>query len=253
MTKSCSSVLGIAGHCYCAISALSFLGRLPSSDSDVKSETGPGAAKLEVPSGNVVSSISSLEGTVRWLVFRQLVEESEEDEDEQTSTNMPLSDVAPPPFNPTPPIDQFGEDSHAAFSPPAGSAESHHASDSTMTGPSHTFVSKDSQSGYGFDSPMSRDPCTSQHGVDLVAGFNGRCNKSSDTCYSFWVCGALAVSVRLFFVFLPPPTHLYHSRDEPVDPRPTAACQDRRQSKVLARTNSALCRRLWKIAGRPTW
>jgi geranylgeranyl transferase type-1 subunit beta len=29
------------------------------------------------------------------------------------------------------------------------------------------------------------------------AGFSGRCNKSSDTCYSFWVGGALAVSPPL--------------------------------------------------------
>jgi len=28
-------------------------------------------------------------------------------------------------------------------------------------------------------------------------GFNGRCNKIADTCYAFWVGGALSVSVRL--------------------------------------------------------
>ena len=28
------------------------------------------------------------------------------------------------------------------------------------------------------------------------AGFNGRCNKESDTCYSFWAGGSLAVSLR---------------------------------------------------------
>lgn len=30
----------------------------------------------------------------------------------------------------------------------------------------------------------------------LFAGFNGRCNKVCDTCYSFWVGGNLAVSIR---------------------------------------------------------
>ena len=30
------------------------------------------------------------------------------------------------------------------------------------------------------------------------AGFNGRCNKKSDTCYSFWVGGSLAVSIACF-------------------------------------------------------
>ena len=31
--------------------------------------------------------------------------------------------------------------------------------------------------------------------VDIFAGFNGRCNKPADTCYSFWAGGALAVSL----------------------------------------------------------
>ena len=30
------------------------------------------------------------------------------------------------------------------------------------------------------------------------AGFNGRCNKEPDTCYSFWAGGSLAVSLRQF-------------------------------------------------------
>lgn len=30
------------------------------------------------------------------------------------------------------------------------------------------------------------------------AGFNGRCNKESDTCYSFWAGGSLAVSLHRF-------------------------------------------------------
>lgn len=31
------------------------------------------------------------------------------------------------------------------------------------------------------------------------AGFNGRCNKIADTCYCFWVTGALGVRNRFFF------------------------------------------------------
>lgn len=34
------------------------------------------------------------------------------------------------------------------------------------------------------------------------AGFNGRCNKTADTCYSFWNTGTLAVSV-LPSIFIP--------------------------------------------------
>ena len=29
--------------------------------------------------------------------------------------------------------------------------------------------------------------------ADIAAGFNGRCNKPADTCYSFWTVGTLAV------------------------------------------------------------
>jgi len=32
-------------------------------------------------------------------------------------------------------------------------------------------------------------------GRPLWAGFNGRCNKKTDTCYSFWVCGSLDVNL----------------------------------------------------------
>ena len=31
--------------------------------------------------------------------------------------------------------------------------------------------------------------------TDITAGFNGRCNKPADTCYSFWALGTLAVSL----------------------------------------------------------
>jgi len=34
-------------------------------------------------------------------------------------------------------------------------------------------------------------------GRPLWAGFNGRCNKKTDTCYSFWVCGSLDMMKKL--------------------------------------------------------
>lgn len=47
--------------------------------------------------------------------------------------------------------------------------------------------------------PPPIDPA--QHELNC-AGFNGRCNKVSDTCYGFWVGGALAV--RASSLFFPP-------------------------------------------------
>lgn len=49
--------------------------------------------------------------------------------------------------------------------------------------------------------PLS--PISSSHLEELqYAGFNGRCNKVADTCYSFWVGGTLAVSCPLPYRFL---------------------------------------------------
>ncbi|KAI9821581.1 MAG: Geranylgeranyl transferase type-1 subunit beta [Thelocarpon impressellum] len=38
--------------------------------------------------------------------------------------------------------------------------------------------------------------------ASAFGGFNGRCNKPPDTCYSFWVCGSLAVSQHTPFPIL---------------------------------------------------
>ncbi len=44
-------------------------------------------------------------------------------------------------------------------------------------------------------SPRVSDALTQSTEEDLRwAGFNGRCNKVADTCYSWWVGGSLAVS-----------------------------------------------------------
>lgn len=40
------------------------------------------------------------------------------------------------------------------------------------------------------------------------AGFNGRANKIADTCYCFWVTGALDVRARLLFISLSSPANL---------------------------------------------
>lgn len=45
----------------------------------------------------------------------------------------------------------------------------------------------------GRAAPDSR-PLEVNPGDVFCAGFNGRCNKPADTCYSFWVGGALCVS-----------------------------------------------------------
>ena len=47
----------------------------------------------------------------------------------------------------------------------------------------------------GSRAPASSDTISLNHPSEDIqwAGFNGRCNKVADTCYSFWVGGTLAV------------------------------------------------------------
>lgn len=54
-------------------------------------------------------------------------------------------------------------------------------------------VPKSVFAGVDDEEPPTRDG-SSLEGNPFV-GFNGRCNKRADTCYSFWVTASLAVSV----------------------------------------------------------
>ena len=50
--------------------------------------------------------------------------------------------------------------------------------------------------GTAFTPPGSCTPSSEMNLDELPwAGFNGRCNKESDTCYSFWVGGSLAAGL----------------------------------------------------------
>ncbi len=70
-----------AGYTYCAIAALSFLNRLPKTDSR--------AAQNASRHG-----LTNLPATIRWLVSRQISYEEEEDSDDEDRPKPPITKLA---------------------------------------------------------------------------------------------------------------------------------------------------------------
>lgn len=133
----------IAGFTFCAISALSLLGRLASVDDRHPREAGPDHS----PTGP-----SNPQRTIRWLLSRQTATLSEEDD---FDTNADETDTP--------------ETCHDA----------------------HSFVHPDEFPSKAGEMSYNTRP-TSRFALDWI-GFNGRVNKVADTCYGFWVGGALNV------------------------------------------------------------
>ncbi|KAI9884740.1 MAG: hypothetical protein M1823_003484 [Watsoniomyces obsoletus] len=204
-----------AGHLYCAISALSFLDRLPPSVMQ------PSRA-LSTSSKSKLTGLSSLEGTVRWLVSRQIetIPENEDDDVQEEDHHRQSDGVTQITdrmnglgfhgprsallHQEQDPGRENGSDHHAHHTspPPAIPLQDHHSSllDSP---PPYSHFPTDPLSGTGDDGFISdimqdgsgsgRGPTSSStRRTKVIAGFNGRCNKAVDTCYSFWVCGSLS-------------------------------------------------------------
>ena len=107
------------------------------------------------PKGEGDVSAEFVEKVTKWLVSRQTLMLHEGDQ-------LPMADDEPP--NPTPKF--FPPTFHVQGAFPVSMA------DVVLPNPSIEVSSHDLQ----------------------WAGFNGRCNKVADTCYSFWVGGTLGVS-----------------------------------------------------------
>lgn len=123
----------IAGHTYCAVGALTFIGRLSKESKPVKL---------------VSPDTREFESLIRWLVARQTSDLGEESDEEDT--------------------------------------------ESAEKKPSRQ------QPEVSFDDRVRQlpnlQPCSEP---PRWAGFNGRYNKTADTCYCFWNTGALAVCISL--------------------------------------------------------
>ncbi|KAI9757115.1 MAG: hypothetical protein M4579_003593 [Chaenotheca gracillima] len=148
-----------AGLTYCTIGALSFLGHLPHGDSK-----------------QIDSKVPFPERTVFWLVSRQIAftedgddnDDDEEDEKPSVEHAVSYSGTSEPCVAPT--TDQV-------------------PSNVTQGGSIATHIPTENPHSMA-QAPPIEPP------LDLAAGFNGRCNKVADTCYSFWVGGSLAMLHR---------------------------------------------------------
>ncbi|KAF7597439.1 hypothetical protein BBP40_003686 [Aspergillus hancockii] len=133
-----------SGHTYCAIGALTFLGRL---------------SKNYKPMALLTPGTGPFESLVRWLVARQTAELGNDEESGE-------------------------EDDHVTEG---------------VKDPSATVE------GLSSDAKADRLPVIQPATEDSLrwAGFNGRCNKYADTCYSFWNTASLAMMDRLTLVDAP--------------------------------------------------
>lgn len=162
-----------AGCTYCGIATLALLERLPRTRGKKNAST---TGRTEITSG-------FLEAVTRWLVYRQTSLTQEED--------FPVH------------VDAFPSPIRNQRSP------SHHALTEEAKIDLEPIVHAQGASLHGVENPpipptIPQSPPLPEPPLDewQFAGFNGRCNKVCDTCYSFWVGGNLAVSIRLCSIYL---------------------------------------------------
>ena len=173
--------ISLAGHLYCAIGALSFLDRLPPS---ARLKRGSTMESTMMPPR--VTGITFLEGTLRWLASRQLVETGETVN--ATEQFASLSITAP----------YLGHDrsemQRAQAADPPAQPEVH----LTSSRPFQSRISHLDTRGHNLShiSEAADTGTIPLLPVSSTAGFNGRCNKTTDTCYSFWICGSLSVGCQ---------------------------------------------------------
>lgn len=207
--KQCSSVKFLtAGETYCGIATLALLGRLPSKYSK------GGSTK----NGETAISEDFIESTIRWLVYRQTSMFQEEAEDEYTihdnemSHHQPTASHLPQVSDIQAALPTLPEASHTNSStsqavlppthtslPPLAPSHtapqlSHNAPSPSHTAPEFSYAASDPSHASPSQPQPTPAPLTILPSSLLWAGFNGRCNKVADTCYSFWVGGTLSVT-----------------------------------------------------------
>jgi len=180
-----------AGFTYCAIGALFFLSRLPLPEGVKGAKFSAHNDPKQEVHATPAPGLSSFDTTVRWLIGRltttldeeDLDEQYDDEEDERQSVASTASTTAqsyePPSTEDT----------------PASSTGTTPEKETSFTKIKSTPVSalsdrKEPQTILDDPDVSPWDPVTT-----LWVGVNGRPNKLADTCYIFWVCGSLTVSV----------------------------------------------------------
>ena len=125
----------------------------------------------------------------------------------------------------------------------AGPSESHAREQEGMAASHSSLVAAQIE----HQPPHSSESNTNETNIEDLyrAGFNGRCNKVADTCYSFWVGGSLGVS-RIAV------DYALKNAKSSLDPQKSPSAQLQRESSLSPGEDSAHHWRLRKAAWRPS-
>lgn len=200
-----------AGCTYCGIATLSLLGRLPPQAAAAQRNQQSGSHNHPAGSSTVAAaenpteeepSPEFLDALTRWLVYRQTKTIPEEDF-EVREGDFPSPIVITKPGGVSHSWESGGGADEGESREGAAPPVFHVQGASTELGVVTDSALPPIGSQPLLVAPPPIDPAL--HELNC-AGFNGRCNKASDTCYGFWVGGALAVrafSFSLPLCFLP--------------------------------------------------
>ncbi|MCJ1405034.1 hypothetical protein MMC11_008260 [Xylographa trunciseda] len=174
-----------AGFTYSGMGALSLLGRLPL-------QNGTPA----VSRSTVAADESFVQDVLYWLVYRQTTTFADDSQDSEIADDAPLN-VHEAPLD-------IHQDSPATHGIPGGELEAplnQHVTPIQPLVPSHDLPGRGTPLFYVLGASIENPPPMASHSASpeidlgdlLWVGFNGRCNKIADTCYSWWAGGTLAM------------------------------------------------------------
>ena len=180
-----------AGFTYCAIGALFFLSRLPLPEGVKGAKFSAHNDPQQEVDATPAPGLSSFDTTVRWLIGRLTTSLDEEDLDEQYDDEADeRQSVAS-----TASTNEQNHEPRSTDGTPASSIGTSPEKETSFTKIKSTPFSalsdrREPQAILDDPDVSPWDPVTT-----LWVGVNGRPNKLADTCYIFWVCGSLTVSV----------------------------------------------------------
>ena len=174
----------IAGFTYCAIGALSLLDRLPLKRQDDPSWP-VSQNDATTRDSHLISGLGSPQRTVDWLIARltaTIEDDDFKDDDEERSTPTSSQKLgAPPNILGVAIEDEVHEPSFSKIR-------------STPASDLHSGPLRPSK--HIEDIPSGMLPI-------CWLGFNGRCNKTADTCYAWWAGGSLKVCQGVLTLYSP--------------------------------------------------
>jgi geranylgeranyl transferase type-1 subunit beta len=185
-----------AGFTYCAIGALFFLDRLPLPEGAKGKELTMETDSDESMEKTAAPGLSSFDTTIQWLVSRlttSIDEDELNDDDDDEDDGDDHSVVSANSVNNNDAMSAAPSTSTSATSTSSSQAapEQEHSFEKIRSAPASSLSDRREPTRVVEDPDVSTfDPVHS-----FWTGCSGRPNKLADTCYVFWVCGSLTVSL----------------------------------------------------------